>query len=114
MSGEREREPQPDGWLLARRYSDATKALAAYEAARDLLLMDDLDASVLRVTVNGTSFVTVLGEIALSETTTERLESALTEAPAAELPRDVQQFLRERRRAFKETGFRFMERRSGL
>jgi hypothetical protein len=114
MSGERERERQPDSWLVARRYPDARKALVAYEAARDLLLTDDLDASVLRVTVNGTSFVTVLGETALNEPTTERLERALGEATTAELPEDVKRLLRERRRAFKETGFGFMERRSGL
>ncbi len=113
MSGERERKRQPDSWLLARRYTDATKALGAYEAARDLLLTEDLDASVLRVTVNGTSFVTVLGEALLDEESSEHLERALGGATEAELPEEVKRLLRERRRAFKETGFGFMERRSG-
>ncbi len=114
MSGERGPERPPAIWLLVRQYPDARTALVTYEAARDLLLTNDLDASVLRVTVNGISFVTVLGEGALDSVSTGRLDVALGRGVATTLPDEVGDELRRRRRAFKHTGIGFMERRSGL
>lgn len=114
MSLERGPERPSESWLLARRYPDAGSALTAYEAARDLLLEDDLDASVLRITLNAVSFVTVLGEAPLENEAAEHLDAALGEGIAAQLPSQVVAQLQERRRAFKGTGFGFMERRSGL
>jgi len=114
MSGERGPERPPDIWLLVRQYPDARTALVSYEAARDLLLDDDLDASVLRVTVNGVSFVTVMGEGPLDSESVGRLDVALGRGIASTLPDEVGDALRRRRRAFKHTGIGFLERRSGL
>ncbi len=56
----KERPKEPSGWFTARRYSDARNALDAYESARNrLLIQDELDASVLRFTLNGVSYVAV-------------------------------------------------------
>lgn len=61
MDKERGPEPTPS-WVLARQFRDATQARTAYEQARDLLLSEDLDASVFRITLSGASFVAVIGK----------------------------------------------------
>ena len=113
MNKERGPERPTDSWMLVRRYPDVTRALGAYEAARDLLLEDQLDASVLRLTVNHVSFVTVLGEVPLGPQPAKRMEAALGEGVDDSLPEEVGNELRRRRRAFKHTGLDFIERRSG-
>ncbi len=112
MSGERAPERPPDSWLLVRRYADARTAVNAYEAARDLLVDHELDASVLRMTVNGLSFVTVLGEEPLDGEASARMAVALGPGVEATLPEEVASEARRRRRAFKRTGAEFMERRT--
>lgn len=112
MSGERGPERPPATWLLVRQYPDARAALNAYEAARDLLLDHGLDASVLRMTLNGLSFVTVLGEEPLDGQASARMAFALGAGVEATLPEEVAGELRRRRRAFKRTGAEFMERRT--
>jgi hypothetical protein len=114
MGRERGPERPRESWLLARRYPDVEAALTAYEAARDLLVEGDLDASVLRITVAGVNFVTVLGEVPLGPDANEHLNRALGEGIEAQLPAPVIGQLIRRRRAFRRTGIGFMERRSGL
>ena len=99
--------------MLVRRYPDAQAALHAYEMARDLLVTADLDASVLRVTVKGTSFVAALGEVPLGSEVAQQMHAALGNGLAAALPGPVAIELRRRRLAFNGTGLGYMERRTG-
>ena len=110
----KERASEPAGWALARRFSDEEQALRAYEAARDLLLSDDLDASVFRFSLSGVSFVAVLGSRPLERNAAEQVESILSEGHGAELPREVLEHLRERRRAFKGLRIDYLERRGRM
>src|SRR5437868_5377519 len=100
MSAERGPERPRDTWMLVRRYPDARRALTAYEAARDLLLEDALDASALRLTLNAVSFVAVLGEAPLETEAMEHMNAALGPGVEAGLPDEVGAELRRRRRAF--------------
>jgi hypothetical protein len=107
----KERAGEPAGWVLTSRFPDEKQALKAYETARDLLLSDDLDASVFRFTVSGVSFVAVLGNPPLKREAAEKVESALRAGQPAELPPGVLDHLRERRRAFKGLRIDYLERR---
>jgi hypothetical protein len=110
VRGEREREPQP--WLIARRFPDETRARKAWEQARDLLLTEDLDASVLRFTLDGRSHVALLGELPLPLDAGEKMKGVLEQgSEPAVLPAAVEDRLRLRRREFKGLGFDYLERR---
>ncbi len=109
-----EREPKPRGWLVARRFSNVTSALKAYEAARDLLLTEDLDASVLRFTLDGQSHVAVLGESPLPPAGDEKMRAIIEPgSEVVELPEQIADKLRARRREFKNLGLNYLERRTG-
>jgi hypothetical protein len=107
----KERAGEPAGWVLTSRFPDEKRALKAYETARDLLLSDDLDASVFRFTLSGVSFVAVLGAPPLKREAVEMVESALSAGERAEVPPGVLEHLRERRRAFKGLRVDYLERR---
>lgn len=110
---DKERQSEPAvAWILARRFPDPPRARAAYEAARDLLLDEDLDASVFRMTLSGVSFVAVVGIAPPREDATQRMEDALAAGEPAELPEEILQHLRERRHAFKGLPIEYLERRS--
>ncbi len=109
----KERPPQPSGWITARRYADARSALQAYESARDLLLInEDCDASVLRFTLDGVSYVAALGEAQLEARQSHLLEEAMRDGKAAELPESVIRGLHARRRQMTKLGFDYVERRT--
>lgn len=108
----REREPRPTSWAEVRRYAGADEALVTYEAARDLILQDELEASAFRVTVDGVSFVTVLGEQPPPTQSLAKMRELLAQGSEAELPPPVLDELRRRRQAFRTTGAEFMERRT--
>ncbi len=111
----KERAPEPGSWLVARRFPDVASALRAYEAARYLLLTEDLDASVLRFSVNGVRHVALLGEVPLPTAAQEKMKAAMErESEAADLPDIVAAQLRTRRREFKISGLDYLERRTGL
>ena len=109
----KEREGEPQSWLIARRFPNARAALRAYEEARDLLLTEDLDASVLRFQLGGQSHLALLGELPLPVDAEQKMKAALERGsePAA-LPGPVTDYLRSRRRDFKNLGFDYLERRS--
>lgn len=108
----KEREPRPTSWAEVRRYGSANAALVAYEAARDLILEDELEASAFRVTVDGVSFVTVLGERTPPAESLVKICELLAQGSDAQLPPPVLDELRRRRRAFRRTGAEFLERRT--
>lgn len=109
----KERASEPVGWILASRFPNEEQSLRAYETARDLLLTDDLDASVFRFTLSGTRFVAVVGAAPLEREAAEKVEHALGDGQAAKLPQDVTDHLRSRRRAFKGLRIDYLERRRG-
>jgi hypothetical protein len=109
MAGERPTEPAP--WLLVRRFADVTEARQAYEQTRDLILVDDLPASVFRFTIAADSFVAALGDSPLTSLAREQLEETLQEGQPAEVPGDVIDQLRSRRRRFNALPIEFLERR---
>jgi hypothetical protein len=113
MSPERPQEPL--GWITARRYADARLARAAYEAARDALLIEhDVDASVLRFTLNGVSHVAILGETPLDQREKELVAAAFgDDGEAVDVPYDITDRLRDRRKEMTGLGFDYVERRSG-
>jgi hypothetical protein len=94
---------------------DEAEARKAWERARDLLLIEDLDASVLRFTLGGRSHVALLGELPLPGCAGERMKRVLEEgSEPAVLPAAVEDRLRLRRREFKGLGFDYLERRTEL
>ena len=100
------------GWLLVRRYQNASAALKIYEATRDVLFTQDLDASVLRFTLDGVNHVAVLGEEPLDVEASGTVAALLDDGGEhAELPEPVRDELLVRRRAFKASGADFFERR---
>ena len=107
-----EREPRLRSWAEVRRYTSADDALVAYEAARDRILEDELEASAFRVTVDGVSFVTVLGEQPPPTDSLAKMRELLAQGSEAELPPPVLDELQRRRGAFQRTGAEFMERRT--
>ena len=108
----KERAPEPRGWTRVSRFDSADEARVVYEALRDLLTLDDLDASTFRFTVNGASHVALLGEDPLAATTEERVHSLLGRGVVSEVPIDVSRQLQERRSRFRSTGLEFYERRN--
>ena len=101
------------GWMLVRRYQNESAARKIYEAARDLLFTRDLDASVLRFTIDGVSHVVVLGEEPLNVETSEVVETLLDESGEhSDIPELARDQLRLRRRSFKSTGADYFERRT--
>ena len=108
----KERPREPGGWMLASRFTTVGDALKAYEETRDLLFLDDLDASVVRFTFEGESFVAVVGEVPPPEEDIEHIKSSLVAGRPSELPPVVADHLRERRRRFKATKLEFLERRT--
>ena len=110
-----ERAWEPTSWLIARRFPDVASALKAWEAARDLLLTQDLDASVLRFSLNGESHIALLGELPLPVVADQKMQAVMEEnSEAAVLPDTVTAALRTRRKEFKTLGFDYLERRTGL
>ena len=108
-----ERESRPSSWVLARHFADADRARDAYEAARDLLLEEVIEASAFRVTVDQVSFVALLGERPLGARETGQILHALELGRDAILPPVVVQHLREKRDQFRASGLDFIERRHG-
>jgi hypothetical protein len=111
----KEREPDPEGWVMARRFPDPVGALKIYEAARDLLLKEDLDASAFRFFLDGENYVAIVGEAPLPSKAARKLHEALRSGQeVGQLPASVVEHFRERRREFKGLGVEFLERRTGL
>lgn len=111
----KERAPDPQAWVMARRFPDPVAALKSFEAARDLLLKEDLDASAFRFFLDGENYVAIVGEAPLLAEATSKLEQALRWGQeAGQLPASVVEHFRERRREFKGLGVEFLERRTGL
>jgi hypothetical protein len=108
----KERAHEDQGWLLTRRFETAASAVEVYEKARDLLLAEDLDASVFRIMFRGTSYVAMVGEIALENAARDSVLEVLNVGDEADVPFDVAELLRERRRRFKATELEFLERRT--
>jgi hypothetical protein len=108
----KERPAEPEDWRLTMEFSTVTDALRAYEEARDLLLKDDLDASVFRFQFKGASFVAIVGETPLAGEDLEHVKEALDAGRPGAVPPAVADHLRERRRRFKATKLEFLERRT--
>jgi hypothetical protein len=111
----KERAPDPEAWVMARRFPDPVRALKSYEAARELLLKEDLDASAFRFFLRGENYVAVIGEAPLPPGATQKVDAAMRSGEeAGRLPAWVLEHLRDRRRGFKGLGVEFLERRTGL
>ena len=98
--------------MLTSRFSSVRDALKAYEKTRDLLLKDDLDASVFRITFKGASFVAIIGETPLPGEPVAHIKEALVAGTPSDVPAEVADHLRTRRRRFKATRLEFLERRT--
>jgi hypothetical protein len=109
----KERAPEPQGWLVARRYPDEASALRAFELTRDLILHEEVDASVLRFILDGISHVALMGEVPLSPDHTARIGAILEpRSEPTELPEEITERLRARRERFRGTGLDYLERRT--
>jgi hypothetical protein len=62
-----ERSRQRTGWLLVRRYQDESASFTIYEAARDLVLTQELDATVPCFFVNRSFHLSLVGVVALPD-----------------------------------------------
>lgn len=101
------------GWMLVRRYQHESAARTVYEAARDLLFTQDLDASVLRFSVNRSFHVALIGDVPLTPAAQRALDALLDRGgEPVELPPFAADDLRERRAQFKESGIDYYERRT--
>lgn len=109
----KEHATEPSRWLVVRRYRDEPAALTTYEAVRDLLFTEDLDASVFRFTLNGVCHVAVVGETPFETSRWQPMFGLLdTDGEQTELPADASEHLWARRRSFKATGADYLERRT--
>lgn len=98
-------------WLLTYRYADMDTAGIAYEQARDIIVVRDVDVSVFRIVLNGVPHVVVVGEGSLTHSLRRRFAAACADGQPIELPDAVQQQLIERRQAGRIPGV-FWERRT--
>lgn len=106
-----ERESEASGWSFLRKFPNAREARDAYDQTRDLILSDDLPASVFRFTVSRESFVAVLGDTALESRALQRINGLLEQGETAEVADEVLAHLRQRRQAFNDMPVEFLERR---
>ena len=107
----KERLAEPDRWIFASQFPSAEEARRSYEQARDLILADDLAASVFRFTVRDTSYVAVLGDLPLSGVDLRHLAEVLSSGEPTSVPDQISDRLRERRQRFEELRVDFLERR---
>jgi hypothetical protein len=78
-----------EGWVLVFAFETFDRAGLAYEACRDLIFGQELDASVYRIVLNGRTHVVVLGFVPLPEQTMEALQRQLSQGCGSSLPREV-------------------------
>ncbi len=109
----KERRRESESWIIAGAFPNMNEARQVYEQARDLLLLDDLDASVIRFQFKGTNFVAVIGETPLSGEGLAHVNEVLSAGEPSVVAPAVADHLRERRRHFKHTNLDFLERRRG-
>jgi hypothetical protein len=107
----KERSAESERWIFASRFPSAEDALKCYEQARDLILVDDVAASVFRFTVKDTSYVAVLGERPLTGKDVRRITELLRSGEPTGVPEQIIDHLRERRQRFEELKVDFLERR---
>ena len=107
----KERSTESDRWIFSSRFPSAEKARHSYEQARDLILADDLAASVFRFTVRDTSYVAVLGDRPLSGADLRHLAEVLTGGEPTSVPDQISDQLRQRRQRFEALRVDFLERR---
>lgn len=108
-----ERRPEDKGWLIARRYADEKAALRAWRLVRRVMLSEDIDMSVLRFFLDGQSHLALLGEGHISKELSARVNEVIVPISApAQLPTEVVEALRSRRREFRQTGLPYMQRRN--
>lgn len=99
--------------MLVRRYADEPTALEIFEAARDLLFTQDLDASVLRFSVNRSFHVALIGDVPLTADAGRVVAELLDRGgEPVELPPFAADDLRKRREQFKQSGIDYFERRN--
>jgi hypothetical protein len=107
----KERPAESDRWIFASQFPSAEDALRCYEQARDLILVDDLAASVFRFTVRDTSYVAVLGDRPLSGVDFRNIAEVLSSGEPTGVPEQISDHLRQRRQRFEELRVDFLERR---
>jgi len=107
----KERSTESDSWIFASRFPSVEKARNSYEQARDLILADDLAASVFRFTVRDTSYVAVLGDRPLSGVDLRHLAEVLTGGEPTSVPDQISDQLQQRRQRFEALKVDFLERR---
>ena len=107
----KERSTESERWIFASRFPSAEEARRTYEQARDLILVDDLPASVFRFTVRDTSYVAVLGDRPLVGVDFWNLAEVLSSGEPTAIPDRISDQLRERRQRFEELKVDFLERR---
>ena len=107
----KERSTESDRWIFSSRFPNAEEARRSYEKVRDLILADDLAASVFRFTVRDTSYVAVLGDRPLVGVDFRHLAEVLSSGEPTAIPDQISDQLRERRQRFEELRVDFLERR---
>ena len=97
-------------WVLAYRYPTMDSAKHGWEAVRDMIFLDDMDASVYRSKINGYAHVVIVGNQCLTSGLQDRFAGACRGASSALLPQMIAAYLVERRRQSAIPGT-FWERR---
>ena len=84
-------------WVLAFRYPDMEAAKLPWERVRDLIFIQDCDASVYRSQINGEAHVVIVGWNSVSGAMRRRFSELCSGGCAAEIPEEVRMYLIERR-----------------
>ena len=84
-------------WVLAFRFPDSQSAKQAWEHVRDLIFMQDCDASVYRAQINGEWHAVIVGWDSVSAAMRGIFADLCSEGSAVVIPEVVSEYLVERR-----------------
>ena len=99
-----------ENWVIAYRFPSMDAAKTKWEKVRDLILVNDCDASVYRSQINGTAHVVIVGWQSVPESLRRQFREVCTDGELAEIPLEVRSYLIERRNRTAIPGA-FWERR---
>jgi hypothetical protein len=97
-------------WVIAYRFATMEAAKQGWEAVRNIILAEDLDASAYRSKINGQAHVVIIGDEPMTSPLQDRFGSACKNGLAALIPQMIAAYLVERRRLSAIPGM-FWERR---
>lgn len=99
-----------ESWVIAYRFLSMDDAKPKWEKVRDLILINDCDASVYRSQINGIAHVVIVGWPTVPETLRQLFRDVCIDGEVTEIPLEVRSYLVERRNQTAIPGA-FWERR---